>query len=154
MEKTMSASNPSAAGTGQPADLQQLVGLLGNLMPLLVRFQSQTFAQFPIGANFGIPQPALEHQAAVSFIRDITAMALRNLSNYLDAHADRHAGLECCAPIVKQAERSLAARDYAQAFDLVWQAYRMIVFVRATDPQVPPLQAADMDGGAESGRTH
>jgi hypothetical protein len=150
----MSASDPSVAGSGQPADLQQLVGLLGSLMPLLVRFQSQTFAQFPLGGgSFGLAQPALEHQAAASFIRDITTMALRNLSSYLEAHASRHAGLECCGPIINQAERSLAARDYAQAFDLVWQAYRMIVFVRATDQQLPPLQVADASG-SEAGRTH
>jgi hypothetical protein len=153
----MSFSNQSTAGAPmpdrQPADLQQLIGLLGNLMPLLVRFQTQTFAQFPLGGGLGMSQSALDHQAAVSFVGDITANSLRNLSSYLETHAGRHAGLESCVPIVAQAERSLAARDYAQAFDLLWQAYRVIAWMRATDPQLPPLQATDTSG-SEAGRTH
>ena len=37
----MPASNPTASNASQPPtqDLQQLVGLLGNLMPLLLRLQ-------------------------------------------------------------------------------------------------------------------
>jgi hypothetical protein len=151
----MSPSNTSAAGAGasdrQPADVQQLIGLLGNLVPLLVRFQSQPFGQFSLGN--GISQPALEHQAAVNFVGDIAALALRNLSTYLESNSSRYASLESCVPIVTQAERSLAVRDYAQAFDLIWQAYRMIVFIRVTDPQIPPLRAGDMAGFAESGRS-
>jgi hypothetical protein len=151
----MSPSNTSAAGAGasdrQPADVQQLIGLLGNLVPLLVRFQSQPFGQFSLGN--GISQPALEHQAAVNFVSDIAALALQNLSTYLESNSGRYASLESCVPIVTQAERCLAARDYAQAFDLIWQAYRMIVFIRVTDPQIPPLRAGDMVGFAESGRS-
>jgi len=64
----MSVSNPSAATASQPQspDIQQLVGLLGSLMPLLLRFQSQNPAQ-PFQAmpgNFVIPNPALDRQAA------------------------------------------------------------------------------------------
>ena len=157
----MSPSNPSAAGAAasdrQPADVQQLIGLLGNLMSLLVRIQSQPFAQFPLGGGLGISQPALEHQAAVNFVGDITALSLRNLSTYLETNSGRHASLESCVPIVTQAERSLAGRDYAQAFDLLWQAYRMIVFIRATDPQIPSLRVGDrvgdIAGFPESGRS-
>lgn len=153
----MSPSNPTAAGAAaadrQPADVQQLIGLLGNLMPLLVRFQSQPFGQFPLGGGLGISQPALEHQAAVNFVSDIAALALQNLSTYLESNSGRYASLESCVPIVTHAEHCLAARDYAQAFDLIWQAYRMIVFIRVTDPQIPPLRAGDMAGFAESGRS-
>jgi hypothetical protein len=155
----MSPSNPSAAGAAasdrQPADVQQLIGLLGNLVPLLVRFQSQPFGQFSLGSGPGISQPALEHQAAVNFVNDIVALALQNLSTYLESNSGRHASLESCVPIVTQAELSLAARDYAQAFDLIWQAYRMIVFIRVTDPQIPPLRAGvgDIAGFPESGRS-
>jgi len=39
----MSDSNPSAASQRHSPDIQQLVDLLGNLMPLLLRLQSQTF---------------------------------------------------------------------------------------------------------------
>jgi hypothetical protein len=157
----MSPTNPQAGGAAasdrQQADVQQLIGLLGNLMPLLVRFQSQPFGQFPMGApmngGLGLSQPALEHQAAVSFVGDIVALALQKLSTYIETNSAQHQSLESCVPIVTQAEQSLAAQDYAQAFDLIWQAYRMIVFIRATDPQIPPLRVVDGAGFAASGRS-
>jgi hypothetical protein len=153
MEITMPATNPSAAGDRQPADVQQLIGLLGNLMPLLIRFQAQTLDQFALGSAPSIAQQAAEHQAAVNFVSDITAISLRNVSTYLETNADGHAGLAGCVPVVAQAERSLAMRDYSHAFELLWQAYRMITFVRATDPEIPPLQMSDKAAGSESGRT-
>jgi hypothetical protein len=155
------SANPSAAAASQrqSPDIQQLVGLLGSLMPLLLRFQSQAFQSqdFPsqileppfqagpgnfVGpGNFMVPNPALDHQAAVNLVADITAESLRTLSTYLEAHAAQHAGLESCVPIVTQAANRFAARDYAQAFDLIWLAYRAIETIRATDPQIPPLRA-------------
>jgi len=73
----MPASNPTASNASQPPtqDLQQLVGLLGNLMPLLLRLQSQAFPQeaYPSqafdpslqrGAGFATPNPALDRQAS------------------------------------------------------------------------------------------
>src|SRR5260370_26831525 len=158
------SSNPSAAPSAatasqrQSPDIQQLVGLLGSLMPLLLRFQSQGWQpqgfqsqdfqpqtleppfQFGPG-NFMAPNPALDHQAAANLIRDITADSLRTLSTYLEAHAAHHAGLESCVPIVTQAAHRFAARDYTQAFDLIWLAYRAIEAIRAADPQIPPLPA-------------
>ena len=144
----MFAPNPSAPAASQPQspDVQQLVGLLGSLMPLLLRFQSQTFEQQPFPgstANFAIPNPALDQQAAENFVADITAGSLRRLSGYLEANAGRHAGLENGVPIVTQAAQRFAARDYAEAFNLIWLAYRAIEAVRATDPQLPPLRAAE-----------
>ena len=152
---TFASQSDSSAGASsrQSADVRELIGLLGNLMPLLVRFQSQTLAQSPIGGGFGIRQQALEHQAAVKFVGDITRLPLQNLSTYLEANADGHAGLEGCLGIVAQAEHSLAARDYAQAFELLWQAYRMIEFARATDPQIPPLRVGDSTGVSEATRS-
>jgi hypothetical protein len=156
----MPVSNPSAAAAAasqaQSPDLAQLVALLGNLMPLLLQFQSQTleppFQPGPFQAgpfqglgNVLIPNPALDHQAAVNLVGDITADSLRNLSAYLEANAGRHAGLENCVPIVTQAARSFAARDYAQAFNLIWLAYRVIATIRAADPQLPPLRAGRLD---------
>jgi hypothetical protein len=165
-ETTMSAFNPaspSAAALEPPPDIQQLVTLLGSLMPLLQRFQSQALGQ-PLAAGFGNvgfgnlglgnvglgnepgnvapPDPVLDHQAAVNLVSDITADALRNLSAYLEAHAGRHAGLDQCVPIVTQAARRFAMRDYAQSFNLIWQAYRAIAMIRVTDPQLPPLRTA------------
>src|SRR6266851_4265700 len=152
------SSNPAAeaASQRQSPDIQQLVALLGSLMPLLLRFQSQGLPSqgfpsqgfqsqgFPsqgleppfqagqgnfmapnfMTPNFLAPNPAIDHQAAVNLVGDITADSLRTLSTYLEAHAARHAGLESCVPIVTQAAHRFAARDYAQAFDLIWLAYR------------------------------
>src|SRR6266478_9908645 len=98
----MFVPDPSAttASQPQPSDIQQLVGLLGNLMPLLLRFQSQAFQPqafeqpFQGGpGNVAIPNPALDHQAAENLVRDIIAGSLRTLSAYLETNAGRHAGL-------------------------------------------------------------
>jgi hypothetical protein len=150
----MFVPNPSAttASQPQPSDIAQLVGLLSNLMPLLLRFQSQALEQpFQAGpGNAVIPNPALDHQAAENLIADIIAVSLRTLSAYLEANAGRHAGLESCVPIVTQAAHRFAARDYAEAFNLIWLAYRAIETIRATDPQIPPLRAG---GWASSDQT-
>jgi hypothetical protein len=169
----MSASNPSNTTASQPPspDIQQLVGLLGNLMPLLQRLQSQAFPQqaFPqegfasqtfeplfqgglqggLGnfalANPALANPALDRQAAENFIGDIIAEQLRTLSAYLEANAGQYAGLQNCVPIVTQAAHRFAGRDYAQAFNLLWLAYRGIETIRTGDPRVPPLRAASAD---------
>ena len=138
----MSVSNPHAAAAPQPPDIQQLVALLGSLMPLLQRFQSQ-FLEQPLQAGLGnvaVPDPALDHQAAVNLVGDITADSLRTLSAYLEANAGQHPGLDQCVPVVTQAAHRFAAHDYAQAFDLIWLAYRVITTIRAADPRIPPLR--------------
>jgi hypothetical protein len=71
----MSDSNPSAAtaaGLQQSPEIQQLIGLLGNLMPLLLRFQTPGLEQpFLAGAgSFPVPDPALDQQAAVNLVSD------------------------------------------------------------------------------------
>ena len=175
----MAASNPSATSASQPPtpDIQQLVGLLGNLMPLLLRLQSQIFPQqvfpqqaYPEGAfasqafpwqafpsqafepsfqggfgNFAAPNPALDRQAAENFIGDIITEQLRLLSAYLEANAGQYAGLQNSVPIVTQAAHRFAARDYAQAFNLIWLAYRAIEAARMGDPKVPPPRTAPVD---------
>jgi hypothetical protein len=155
----MPASNPSATTASQPQtpDIQQLVGLLGNLMPLLLRLQAQASPQeaFPSqafdpslqgsAADFAIANPALDRQAAENFIGDIIAEQLRTLSAYLEANAGQYAGLQNCIPIVTQAAHRFAARDYAQAFNLLWLAYRAIETIRAADPKVPPPRGASAD---------
>ena len=165
----MAASNPSATSSSQPPtpDIQQLVGLLGSLMPLLLRLQSQVFPQqafpqqafpsqaFPSQAfepslqggfgNFAAPNPALDRQAAENFIGDIITEQLRLLSAYLEANAGQYAGLQNSVPIVTQAAHRFAARDYAQAFNLIWLAYRAIEAARLADPKVPPPRAASVD---------
>jgi len=133
----MSESNPSGAAASQsrPADIQHLVALLGNLMPLLMRLQAQPFEQ-PFQTE-PMPNPWLDRQAAENMMGDMIAESLRSLSAFLEANAAQHAGLENCVPIVTQAAHRFGARDYGQAFDLIWQAYRGIEIVRAADPRVP-----------------
>jgi hypothetical protein len=145
----MSDSNPSAAAAPQPrqSDIEQLVGLLGNLMPLLVRLQSQGFEQ-PFQTMSGqpsIPNAVLDRQASENMMGDMIAESLRSLSAYLEANATHHAGLDSCIPIVTQAAHSFAARDYAQAFNLIWMAYRTIETIRAADPRLPLLRRASTD---------
>lgn len=150
----MPVSNPAtASGATSPSqapDTQTLIALLGNLMPLLVRLQASPldqplpFGQF--GAPFSVPNPALDHQAAVSFVEDMTAGSLHALSAYLETYDGRqdarYAGLDSCVPIVAQASRCVAVRDYAQAFALIWQVYRIIAAVRAANPELPPVRGA------------
>jgi hypothetical protein len=135
--------NASAAPSGEPQtpDIQQLIALLGNLMPLLLRFQSQVLDQGGVG-NIAAPNPALDQQAAVNLIGDITASSLRNLSAYLETNTGQHASLHSCIPIVTQAAHQFGARDYTQAFNLIWHAYRVITSMRAADPRIPPLQVS------------
>ena len=145
----MSDPNPSAASASQPrpSDIQQLVGLLGNLMPLLLRLQSQGFEQ-PLQTMLGNPpvtNAVLDRQASENMMGDMIAESLRSLSAYLEANATHHAGLDSCIPIVTQAAHSFAARDYAQAFNLIWMAYRTIETIRAADPRLPLLRRASTD---------
>jgi hypothetical protein len=149
----MSISNPFAAtASQQQPDIQQLVGLLGSLMPLLLRFQSQIPEQSfqAVPGNFAIPNPTLDRQAAENLIGDMLAESLRTLSAYLETNAGLHAGLQGCIPIVTQAAHRFAARDYAEAFNLIWLAYRAIETVRTTDPRIPPPRAASSDQTSSS----
>jgi len=145
----MSDSNPSAATASQPrpSDIQQLVGLLGNLMPLLMRLQSQAFEQpfQTMPGSLPIPNPVLDRQAAENMIGDMIAESLRALSAFLEANAAQHAGLENCVPIVTQAAHRFAVRDYAQAFNLIWLTYRTMETIRAADPRLPLLRQGSTD---------
>jgi hypothetical protein len=118
-------------------------------------FDQAPFGQAPFGqGNFqGNPAPVnpqIDHQAAVNFVEDVTGDALRNLSAYLDTHAEQHTELATCVTVVTQAARSFAVRDYSQAFAMIWQAYRMIAAARAVNPQLPPLRPASQAGTASS----
>ena len=159
----MSAYNPETARTASAQspspDTQTIIGLLDGLMPLLLQIQSQYPAQGyfsqvgPAPSDFGNalgnglgnlapPNPMLDHQAASEMIEDINASALRTLSTYLENYATQRAGLANAVPLVTQAARCFAVRDQAQAFALIWQAYRAIAIARAMDPQLPPPRVA------------
>jgi len=132
-----------------PQDAQTLIALLGNLMPLLLRFQSQSTAPVAPFTSAGmLPEnPMLDQQAAASLIEDIIADSLRTLSGYLDIYAGQYPGLGHCVAIVTQAAHRYAARDYAQAFGLIWQAYRAITALRASNPQLPAPRAVALAAG-------
>ena len=152
----MSASNPSAATASQSQSqpptpgIEQLVGLLSSLMPLLLHFQSQTQQQPYQAGNFVVPDPALDRQAAESLIGDMIAESLRTLSAYLEANAGLYANLQSCVPIVTQAAHRFAARDSAEAFNLIWLTYRASETIRAADPRIPPPRAAASDQPSSS----
>jgi hypothetical protein len=155
----MSAYNPETARTASAQspspDTQTIIGLLDGLMPLLLQLQSQYpgqgyFGQVgPAPSDFGIgpgnlapPNPMLDHQAASEMIEDINASALRTLSTYLENYAGQRAGLANAVTLVTQAARCFAARNQAETFALIWQAYRAITIARAIDPQLPPPRVA------------
>jgi hypothetical protein len=173
MPVTNSGASSAAAPQPQAPDTQALITLLANLMPLLLRLQTspseQSFpfsqlgqfgssGQFgpsgqpgplgPLGAPGSSGNPAIDQQAAVTFVEDITADSLRALSSFLEAQEGGYPGLETCVPIVTRAAQSFAMRDYAQAFNLIWQAYRVIAAVRAANPQLPPVRAGATSGAA------
>jgi hypothetical protein len=142
----MSASDSvtSTATAAQPMtqEARTLIALLGSLMPLLLRLQSQIPAQFPL-LEPGNPVPnksMIEQQAAVTLIQDINAYSLRALAAYVETYAGQQAGVEYCVPIVTQAAHCFAVHDYAQTFALILQAYCVLTAVRAANPQLPPVR--------------
>jgi hypothetical protein len=153
--------NPTSSrstAAGSPPDFQQLVGLLGDLMPLLLRFQSQVLEQ-PFQGSFGqsfLQEPTLDHQAAVSLAEDMIGGLLKKLSGYLNANAGQNVGLNNCTPNLTQATQNLAARNYAQALNLIWMVYRAVTAIRAGDPKLPPLggQSPDQHPSARKRQKH
>jgi hypothetical protein len=152
----MSHSNPPASFTSAPdtPDTRTVVALLEGLLPLLIRMQqSQTFGPPPLQlepGNLMIHNAMLDHQAAVSLVEDMTAESLRILSGYLERHAGEFAELQGCVGVVTQAAYCFAVRDYGQAFALIFQAYRLIIALRAANPQLPPLRALSQGNAAPS----
>jgi hypothetical protein len=156
----MSISDPAASSLAAPqmphSDTQHLIALLSSLMPLLARMQQQTLQ--PAGAlgptvqagqsGVVLSNAALDHQAAVSLVEDITASSLSTLSAYLENNAAQNAELQSSITFVTQAARCFSGRDYAQAFGLIWETYRAITMARAANPQLPPLRTAGRGASA------
>jgi hypothetical protein len=144
---SFSESAAPGAGTAQPSaqDAQKLIALLSSMMPLLLRIQSQAQAFEPF-SPFAPPglvpeNPVLDRQAAANLVEDMTADLLRTLSAYLDNYAEQYPSLNTCVSLVTRAADCFAARDYAQSFGLIWQSYRLITALRASNPQLPPPRA-------------
>ena len=151
MPLSESTASNQAAPPDQARDVQTLISLLGDMMPLLLRIQSPTMGPPGLSqANLAV-NPMLDHQAAATFVENIAADALQTVSNYLDANTKQTGGIDICRPIIAQAANSLAMRDYEQTFDLIWQAYRLITAMRAVNPQLPPLRSAAAAKGAQTG---
>jgi hypothetical protein len=150
------SENPQSQGQSQgksrtsSPDAQALIGLLESLVPLLLRFQSQTSGP-PFQYYSADPQlqaAALDHQAAVTFTEDILTGALRNVSTYLDKNSARHPALEQCNSLLAQATQAFAARDYAHAFGLLSHIYRVVAALRALTPDLPPVRERDQNSNA------
>jgi hypothetical protein len=154
MALSESTASSRAAPQDQARDVQTLISLLGDMVPLLLRMQSPTVGQVsPLWPNDLILNPMLDHQAAVSFVENIAADSLQTLSTYLEGRSPQAAELDICKPIVTQAANCLAVHDYAQTLNLIWQAYRLVTALRAVNPQLPPLRSASATQAASPDRS-
>jgi hypothetical protein len=134
--------------TGSSDDVRMVAGVLNDIMPVLARIQARS----PQSAGTGQQGQSVETLAAIAFVSDLGADSLRRLTAYLDANAARFEGLGNCAPIVAAAARALAARDYAQAFTLLFETYRAIAVLRNDDPELPaPGSAAHLPSEQRQG---
>jgi hypothetical protein len=142
---SFSDSAAASAAKAQPSvqDTQKLIALLSNMMPLLLRMQSQAFEQTSpfVSPGLVLEDPVLDQQAAANLVEDMTADLLRTLSAYLDNYAEQYPALNNCVSLVTRAADCFAARDHGQSFGLIWQAYRLITALRASNPQVPAPRA-------------
>lgn len=158
MSNSRDAAAASGGGRNSPPDTQALIGLLENLVPLLLHFQTQSFGPSGSGRLAGGHGAQLEQQAAVTFTEDIILDVVRNLSGYLQKNANRYPGLEAYAAVVADAKRALAARDYQAALALVFETYRAITILRAIRSELPPIRQRSSDeqadGDAGGDRVH
>ena len=130
-------------------DTRQLIGLLENLVPLLLHFQTRSFGQAgALGVQGGVP----EQQAAVAFTEDIILDSLRNVSSYLQRNAGRYPGLETYAGVLADARKALAAQDYQRALALIFEAYRAVAVLRVIRPELPPIRQRNADEQSATGR--
>jgi len=153
------AVNPSSQGRGGNIDTKDsdtLVAALSNLMPLLLRIQSEAAGSEPMGAGSGrllTPNPALDQLAAVCLLEDVCADRLGRLASYLEKNAQRFPALDACSAIVTQATFALNNRDYGRSLGLIWETYRLITTMGAIHADLPPLgQLAERTQGTKQAR--
>ena len=128
------ASVEQGATHSMGEDSRFVAAVLRDVLPVLARIQSRS-PQSAASASFG--QMSTETLAAVAFVSDLGADSLRRLTAYLEANAEKFDGLESCAPLVAHAARALAARDYGQCFNLLFDVYRAIALLRTEEPKLP-----------------
>jgi hypothetical protein len=80
-----------------------------------------------------------ERQVADGFLRDIISAMMRKLLDYFEKNSAQNGELQECYPLVFQAVQAFRERDYPQALNLVYQAYRGIVVLRSRLPDLPSL---------------
>lgn len=127
-------------------DPRILAAVFQEIMPVLARIQTRSPQTILPGPS---AQMSVETAAAVALVSDLGADSLRRLTAYLDANAGKFEGLENCAPLVAAAARTLAARDYAQTFTLIFDIYHTIALLRADDQRLPlpgSIKTAAMEG--------
>lgn len=138
MSSSSQRGGEQSGGSRNPKeDTQALIGLLENLVPLLLRFQTGTFGPLHSAAGNAAQ---LEQQAAVAFTEDILLDSLQNVSTYLQKNTGRYPGLDTYNGVVEQARQALGARDYQSAFALILQAYRAITLLRSIRTELPPIR--------------
>ena len=128
-------------------DSRVLAAVFQEIMPVLARIQMRS--PQPTPGSYGQQQTPAETVAAVALVSDLGADSLRRLTAYLDANAGKFEGLENCAPLIAAAARAFAARDYGQAFTLIFDVYRTIAMLRAADGALPfpsSIKTASLDG--------
>ncbi|MFA5956398.1 hypothetical protein [Hyphomicrobium sp.] len=140
MSNDQQRSDQSGRPQDSREDTQALIGLLENLVPLLMRFQTDAFGHQGAAYIGGGSAAQLEHQAAVAFTEDIILESLRNVSAYLQKNAGRYPGLDTYNGVVEQARRAFDARDYQSALALILQAYRAVAVIRSIRPELPPIR--------------
>lgn len=134
------ASATGNAHAPEPADTRALVGLLENLVPLLLHFQTQTTTAGVPNHLSGPHGAQLDQQAAVAFTEDIILDSLRNLTSYLQTNAARYPGLDTYTSVVSRARQALDVRDYQAALHLILDTYRAVSVLRSIRPELPPVR--------------
>jgi hypothetical protein len=79
--------------------------------------------------------PEDERWAAETFLRDITAAALRNLYKSLETAAAHQSDLAPCYKPLHQAVRAYRVRDYHQALSASYEVYRLLAGQRSRHPE-------------------
>lgn len=98
-------------------------------------------------ATPGQQQPAtpdlatLEQEAMNGFLQDAASNSLRKLYDYLDKNSSKFPQLAPYPTIISQAVEAFKNKSYSQALGLAYQAHRGITLLRATTPDLPPLQS-------------
>ena len=157
----MSESNPaSASGAShrRSSENQDLIAQLSKLLPILQRIQAQAWeeqvaaghqgrqqawgrGQLPHSnaAGFSAQSVSIDQLAAAQFVEGMTSTLLRIFGFYIEVNLEKNPSLQPCIGMVIEAAQCFGAGDYARAFDFTRRIYRAIVHIRASDPQLPPI---------------